>query len=134
MQDAKLVTTPLANHLNLTKEICPKKHEHIDYMSKVLYSWAVGSLMYVMVCIRSNVSYIVGVVSMHMNNSCKENWNEVKCIIRYLRGTTTHELCFGGSNTVLHGYFDSYMTCVIDIMRSTTRHAFIVGGTIVSWI
>jgi hypothetical protein len=52
MQDAKLVSTPLANHFKLTKEMCPKTQEEIDYMSKVPYSSTVGSLMYVMVCTR----------------------------------------------------------------------------------
>jgi hypothetical protein len=36
-----------------------------------------------------------------MNNPCKEYWEEVKCILRYLRGTSTHALCFGGSNTII---------------------------------
>ena len=49
MQDAKPVSTPLANHFKLTKEMCPKTQEEIDYMSKVPYSSVVGSLMYAMV-------------------------------------------------------------------------------------
>jgi hypothetical protein len=51
-----------------------------------------------------------------------------------LRGTTTHALCFGGSNTVLQGYIDSYMAGDKDSMRSTIGYVFTVGGTIVSWI
>ena len=79
-------------------------------MSNVPYSLAVGSLMYVMVCTRKNITQCtVEVVSMYMNNPGKEHWEEVKWILRYLRGTTTHELCFGGSNTFLQGYVDSYM-------------------------
>ena len=40
MQDAKLVSTPLANHFKLTKEMCPKTQEEIDYMSSILLnSW-----------------------------------------------------------------------------------------------
>jgi hypothetical protein len=46
MQNAKPVSTPLANHFKLTKEMCPKTQEEIEYMSRVPYSSAVGSLMY----------------------------------------------------------------------------------------
>ena len=35
MQDAKPVSTPLAIHFKLTKEMCPNTQEKIDYMSKV---------------------------------------------------------------------------------------------------
>ena len=75
-------------------------------MSKVPYSLVVGSLMYEMVCRRLDITHAVGVVSRYMNNPGKEHWEVVKWILRYLRGTATHELCFGGSNTFLQGYVD----------------------------
>ena len=103
MQDAKPVSIPLAIHFKLTKEMCPKTQEEIDYMSKVPYSSAVGSLMYAIVCTRRDITHIVGVVRRYMNNPGKEHWMEVKWILRYLRGTTSHALCFGGSSTVLQG-------------------------------
>ena len=103
MQDAKPVSTPLASHFKLTKEMCPKTQEEIDYMSKVPYSSIVGSLMYAMVCTRPNIAHAVGVVSKYMNDPSKEHWMAVKWILRYLRGTTSHALCFGGSSTVLQG-------------------------------
>ena len=46
MQDAKLVSTPLASHFKLTKEMCPKTDEELDDMSKVPYSVVVRILMY----------------------------------------------------------------------------------------
>jgi hypothetical protein len=103
-------------------------------MSRVPYSSAVGSLMYAMVCIRPDISNVVGVVSMYMNNPGKEHWEAVKWILKYLRGISTHELCFEGSNTVLQGYVDSYMTGDNDSKRSTTRYVFTIGGTTVHWI
>jgi hypothetical protein len=69
-----------------------------------------------------------------MNNPCKEHWEAVKWILMYLRGTTTHALCFGGSDIVLQGYVDSDMEGEKDIRRSTTWYVFTVGGTTVSWI
>lgn len=38
MQDAKAVSTPLASHFKLTKEMCPKAQEEVDKMSNISYS------------------------------------------------------------------------------------------------
>jgi hypothetical protein len=103
-------------------------------MSRVPYSSTIGSLMYVMVCTRPDIAHAVGVVRRYMNNPGKEHWEAVKWILRYLRGTATHALCFGGSDTFLQGYVDSDMACDKDSRRSTTGYVFTIGGTIVSWI
>ena len=103
-------------------------------MSKVPYSSAFGILMYAMVCTRPDIAHAVGVVSRYMNNPGKEHWKEVQWILRYLRGTTSHALCFGGSDTVLQGYVDADMAGDKDSRRSTTGYVFTVGGTAVSWI
>jgi hypothetical protein len=70
-------------------------------MFEVPYSSTIGSLMYAMVCTRPDIAHAVGVVRRYMNNPGKEHCEAVKWILRYLRGTSTHALCFGGSNTVL---------------------------------
>ena len=69
-----------------------------------------------------------------MNNPGKENWKVVQWILRYLRGTSSHALCFGGSYTVLQGYVDADMASDKDNRRSTTRYVFTMGGTTVIWI
>ena len=46
MKNAKLVSTPLATYFEMSKEMCPKTQEDIEYMSKVPYQSTVGSLMY----------------------------------------------------------------------------------------
>jgi hypothetical protein len=104
-------------------------------MSKVPYSSTVGSLIYVMVCTRRDIAHAVGVVSRYMKNPGKEHWEAVKWILRYLKGTATHALCFGGTpHTVLQGYVDLDMAGDKDSRRSTTGYVFSVGVTSVSWI
>ena len=100
--------------------MCPKEQEEIKYMPSVLYSSIVGSLMYAMVCTRPYIAHAMGVMSKYMNNLGKEHWEAVKWILRYLRGTSTHALCFGGSNIVLQGYVDLDMEGDKDNRRSTT--------------
>ena len=100
MQNAKPVNTPLASHFKLSKHMCLETQEEIDYMSKIPYSSVVGSLMYAMVCTRPDIAHVVGVVRRYMNNPGKEHWKEVQCILKYLRATTYHVLCFVGSKIV----------------------------------
>ena len=51
-----------------------------------------------------------------------------------MRGTATHALCFGSSDTFLQGYVDSNMAGDKYSRRSTTGFVFTVGGTTVSCI
>jgi hypothetical protein len=88
--------------------------------------------MYAMVCTRPDIAHAMGVVSRYMINPGKEHWEAIKWILRYLKGTTTHALCFGGSSIVLHGYVDADMEGDKDNMRSTTWYVFTVRGTTIS--
>jgi len=94
--NAKLISTPFANHFKLSKEMWPGTQEDMDYMSKVPYASVVGSLIYAMVCTRPDIAHTVGVVSRYMKNPRKEHWMAVKWILRYLKGTTNQALCLGG--------------------------------------
>jgi hypothetical protein len=51
-----------------------------------------------------------------------------------LRGTATHALRFGGSDTFLQGYVDSDMAGDKYRRRSTIDYVFTIGGKKVSWI
>jgi hypothetical protein len=57
MENAKPVSTPLANHLCLSTSQCPKTVEETEDMSKVLYASAVGCLMYTLEC---TLRYVLG--------------------------------------------------------------------------
>jgi len=63
MTNLKLVSTPFASHYKLSNEQSPKKMEEQRYMDGIPYANSVGSLMYVMVCMRPNIIYVVSVVS-----------------------------------------------------------------------
>ena len=69
-----------------------------------------------------------------LSKNMPTHWEEVKWILRYLRGTTTHALCFRGSDTFLQGYVYSDMVGDKYGRRSTTGYVFTIGGITVSWI
>jgi hypothetical protein len=134
MSNAKPVSTPLASHFRLSKDQSPKTEEEKDFMAKVPYASAIGSLMYAMVCTRPDIAHAVGAVSRFMTNPGKQHWEAVKWILRYLRGTTDRCLCFRRGELKLQGFVDADFAAEVDHRRSTTGYVFTVGTTAVSWI
>jgi len=68
MNDVKPVHIPLASHFKISLGLCPNNDEEKYYMSRVPYANQMGSLMYAMVSIRTDISHVVGVVSRYMEN------------------------------------------------------------------
>ncbi|CAL1413563.1 unnamed protein product [Linum trigynum] len=107
MSKAKAVSTPLGGHFKLSVKHCPTSDEEKEAMENVPYASVVGSLMYAMVCTRSDIAHVVGIVSRFLSNPGKEHWRAVKWILRYLRGdvdsrksTSGYMMTFAGA-TVL---------------------------------
>ena len=73
MNDVKPILVPLTSHFKLSSSSCPSTKEKKEYMSQIPYANAVGSLMYVMVSTRLDISHVVGVVSRYMENLGKEH-------------------------------------------------------------
>ena len=107
MSNVKLFGTPLASHFHLSKDQSPETEEEREFMAKVPYALAIGSLMYIMVCTIPDIGYAVGVVSRFMSNLGKAYWETVKWILRYLRGTTEKCLYFGEGELKVQGYVDA---------------------------
>ncbi|CAM0870358.1 unnamed protein product [Alopecurus aequalis] len=107
---------------------CASTDEDYEYMSRVPYSSAVGSLMYAMVCSRPDLSYAMSLVSRYMANPGKEHWKVVQWIFRYLRGTSNACLNFGKTGEGLKGYVDSDFAADLDKRRSLTGYVFTLGG------
>ena len=61
-------------------------------MSRVSYVSMVGSLVYAMICIRSDIVQAVGVVSGFMAGPSKEHWSVMKRVLRYIKGTWLSKL------------------------------------------
>jgi len=89
--------------------------------------------MYVMVCTIPYIAYEVGVVSIFLSNLGKGYWNDVKWILRYLRGPAKQCLCFGNENQLLIGYIDGDMAGDVHFRKSTSGYLITFAGGVVSW-
>ena len=67
------MSSPLASLIKLSSSQCPTSKEGKEEMKTVPYAAAVGSLMYVMVCTRSDIAHAVGVISQFISNPGKEH-------------------------------------------------------------
>lgn len=90
------------------------KWERLKRIKKISYVSIVGSLMYVKVCIRLNIAYIVSGVSRFLSNPSNGHWIAIKWIFRYLGYTSIACLYFSNDKPVLNGYIDRDMACDID--------------------
>ena len=135
-ENSKPVSTPLAPHLKISAQLSPKNDEEREYMAKVPYANAVGSLMYAMVCTRPDISQAVGVVSRYMHDPGKGHWQAVKWILRYILNTVDVGLVFeqdGKIDQSVVGYCDSDYAGDLDKRRSTTGYLFTFAKAPVSW-
>ena len=79
-------------------------------MSHVPYANEVGSIMYVMVCTRIDISHVVNVASRYMDSPRKIHWQAVKWILPYLREISHVGLVYDKSIDIsrkIVGYVDS---------------------------
>ena len=134
--DTKPVSTPLAPHLKLSSQLSPTTDEEREYMAKVPYANAVGSLMYAMVCTRPDISHVVSIVSRYMHDPGKGHWQAVKWILRYLQNAMDVGLTFEQDKSLgkcIVGYCDSDYAGDLDKRRSTTGYLFTLTKAPVSW-
>ncbi|GKC60480.1 retrotransposon protein, putative, ty1-copia subclass [Tanacetum coccineum] len=95
-----------------------------------------GSLMYLMVCTRPDIAYVVSIVSRYLANPGKNHWEAVKWILKYLKGTADVGLVYGrdqGKHVDVDGFVDADYAKDPDKGRSITGYVFMVHGCVVSW-
>ena len=97
------------------------------------YREAVGSLMYLTVATRPDISYSVGQVSQFCENPEPSHWEAVKRILSYLRGTSLHGIRFGPVTDGLRGFTDSDYAGDVCTRRSTSAFLFLLHGGPVGW-
>ena len=80
-KDASSVArTPLDINLHMSKN----KGESV---SQLEYSKVIGSLMYLMSCIRPDITYTISKLSRYTSNPNDDHWKVIIRVLRYLRYT-----------------------------------------------
>lgn len=132
MTDCKPVKSPMITNISSVNESC--NNASINNVTRFPYQELIGSLMYLCVTTRPDISFAVSYLSKF--NSCytEFHWNQAKRILRYLKGTKGKALVFKMSNVdpILEGYSDADWAADPD-RKSYTGYVFKYGGNSISW-
>lgn len=131
MSDAHPKTVPMSPSTKLVKT----DDNQLD-VSKVPYRELVGSLLYLSICTRPDISYAVGALARHMANPSSEHWTAAKGVLRYLAGTVDIGIIYGDPGNInkeFSGYCDADYAGDLSTRRSTTGFVFKLNGGIISW-
>ena len=96
------------------------------------YCELVGSLLYIAVCSRPDITQAVGALSRYMAKPTTVHWNLARGVVQYLGTTVDYGITFGGGTGLL-GYCDSDFAGDKDTRRSTTGYVFVFNGGAISW-
>ena len=104
MEHAKAVATPVDPSVKLEKA-----KEDSEIFDQGRYQLAVGSLLYLSIGTRPDITYAVSNLARYCARPTKEHWLAIKRIIRYLIGTLDCGLfyCKDGSKKCI-GFSDAY--------------------------
>jgi hypothetical protein len=128
LSDAKIKSIPLSPSTKLSKdEGEPLSTSAYDYGNLI------GSLLYLSVCTRPDIAQAVGALSKYMASPTTVHWHAAIGILRYLNGTKSYGINYGGNSSEIQGYCDADYAGDIDTRRSTTGYVFTLHGGAISW-
>ena len=130
MSDCKPVATPVVPPGSTSVQ-----DDQVAFMNDTRkYQAAIGSLLYLAVWTRPDISYAVNSAAKHCAQPAHAHWTAVKRILRYLQGTVNYGLYYPlGVKSSVVGYSDSDWAGDISDRKSTSGYIFLVNGTAVSW-
>lgn len=127
LQDANSKRVPLSPAVKLSRE-------GSDKLDTALFGYGelIGSLLYLSVCTRPDITFAVGALARYMSDPREMHWEAAKGVLRYLCGTAKHGLVFGGKSALV-GWCDADYAGDVDTRRSTTGYVFVLNGGAISW-
>lgn len=116
--------TPMEINLKLDKgEHCDKKYP---------YQQLIGSLMYLSVLTRPDISYSISFLSQFNNCFNKVHWQHAKRVLKYLKATKSYRLTYTKDDLDIVGYVDADWASNTVDRRSYTGYCFKLSGAVIS--
>ena len=131
LNDAHPVAVPMDPNLQLQ----PSEGESQDKSNN--YALSIGSLMYLAVVMRPDITYAVFRLGLYMANPVMSHWAAAKRVLRYLSGTRSYGITYRTESIKLTdnqflGYSDvSYANN--DDATSISGYVFTMGGGAITW-
>ena len=88
-------------------------------MNGIPYASDIRSIMYAMICTRSDVSFALSATSRYQSEPGEAHWTAAKNILKYLKRTKDQFLVYGGTDElIVKGYKDASFQTDRDDFRS----------------
>lgn len=121
---------------NVPMDVSYRKQISGDILvSNERYRSLIGSLLYVSVNTRPDIAASVGILSQKVERPTQEDWNEVKRVVKYLKGTADLSLVIGNDDQHenLIGYADADWAEDRMDRKSVSGHVFRFKGNTIGW-
>ena len=129
LEPLKPVKTPMQVGLKLTKA----KDQIASEEDIARYSSLIGSINYLAVTTRPDISFAVSHLSQFMTNPTKEHFDAVKRVYAYINSTKGLGLTYRADKPGLTGYVDADWAGNIVDRKSTTGYVYTYHGSPISW-
>lgn len=124
VENCKNIDTPMEVNLKLDKgEIAPTNYP---------YQQLIGSLMYLSVLTRPDISYCVSYLSQFNNCNTETHWKHAKRVLKYLSYTKSFGLMYVKNNLDMFGFVDADWASDVVDRRSYTGYCFVYSGCVIS--
>jgi len=130
MSNCKPVATPMDRN---------KPHEMVEggeACDKTLYQQLIGSLGWIAIRTRPDISFAVSYLGRFGANPSQQHWTCAKRILRYLAGTKGLRLCLRGdlpSPIPLNGFVDADFAADAGTLKLTTGYVLLMGSAVIQW-
>ena len=84
MHNCSSTRAPIVKGDKFSKVHCPQNDDKGEEMRTIPYSSLMGGLMYVQVCIRLDIAFVVGMLGRYLSNPGSQHWKAAKKVLRYL--------------------------------------------------
>ncbi|XP_051164974.1 uncharacterized protein LOC127283900 [Leptopilina boulardi] len=110
-KNTPMITRQVANHERRAREEDHNEHQK-DCTLNIPYREAISSLLYLSGATRPDIAYAVNVLSRHQLSPTENEWNMVKRVFMYLKGTQSMGLNYLGPRKDFLAYSDaSFSDC-----------------------
>lgn len=126
LEDCNISKTPVACQQKLDE------YKDSPPVDKTKYQELIGSLMYLSVGTRPDISYGVSSLSQYCRDPRKIHLEAVKRIYRYVKGTKEYSIKYDRQGCELQASTDASWNSTMDA-RSYSRYVVKIGNNLISW-
>ena len=99
MKDCSQSVVPILKGDRYNLNQCPN-NDFEEQMKNIPYASVVSSIMYVYVCTRLDIAFVVSMLGRYQSNSSMDHWRAAKKVLRYFQGTKEYMLMYRQMNNL----------------------------------